>query len=912
MQNDWLINYPVWDLDVFGGGFLIATIAVIHVFVSHFAVGGGLFLVLTEMKGYRENCNETIEYVKKHSRFFLLLTMVFGGLTGVGIWFTIGLLSPSGTHTLIRSYVFGWATEWVFFTGEIVALLIYYYTFGRMERRKHLTVGWLYFIFAWLSLFVINGIIGLMLTPGKWLETGRFFDGFFNPTFFPALAFRSMMAFMLAGLFGFITAVFIKKEAFRTKMLRYCAKWLVVPLALLLASAAWYVAALPDPQKAMVLARSPEMSLPIRAFLWISPLLFAGGVFISLRLGRVFQRACAFGLLILALLYMGSFEMIREAGRKPYVIYGHTYANSLKVGDLEKAREKGVLRSARWVKNRNITDENRLEAGGELFRLLCVSCHSAGGPMNDIAKQVEGSTLYAIEARLEGMGKVGGYMPPFPGTLEERNALAGYLHREFGGIEDPALPEDGVETAPLAVPAFDGKNASHVLLAWSESGMRFSADAGKYFSLSEGGNRIRAQLILRGELPETVSDEVEITYTVGPVPSAGGKASEGTAPFGKLSGDNTATGENTSNKENSAGGQRAVSREGAAKDAAVKSGTAVLRGTLRLDEELGIFTTDAIPLSPYTENGGFNPYPQLTIMAREAKTGRVLATTAVTAPVSTEMNCRKCHGGGWRLQGKAGVSDATALNILETHDRLNRTGLLKSVEKGTPVNCAQCHAEKGGTGGGSMGLSASIHGFHANYLTGQGAEACAGCHPMAPENATAGFRGLHSTLGLDCTSCHGELEDHALSLLQEEKGRGKRSAERLMRNLKPVAVATVEEILPRKPWVNQPDCMNCHPDFAAPETDEAEFNRWTEEASELYRMRQDDAGIMCAACHGAPHALYPSENRYEVEMDNTGPLQYQGNPYPIGANKNCRLCHTVDMEEEMHHPNMRAMFRNIR
>ena len=36
------MNYPVWDV-AFGAGLLIAVVAILHVFVSHFAVGGGLF-----------------------------------------------------------------------------------------------------------------------------------------------------------------------------------------------------------------------------------------------------------------------------------------------------------------------------------------------------------------------------------------------------------------------------------------------------------------------------------------------------------------------------------------------------------------------------------------------------------------------------------------------------------------------------------------------------------------------------------------------------------------------------------------------------------------------------------------------------------------------------------------------------
>ena len=35
------MNYPVWQLDGAGGGLLIAMMAIFHVYISHFAVGGG-------------------------------------------------------------------------------------------------------------------------------------------------------------------------------------------------------------------------------------------------------------------------------------------------------------------------------------------------------------------------------------------------------------------------------------------------------------------------------------------------------------------------------------------------------------------------------------------------------------------------------------------------------------------------------------------------------------------------------------------------------------------------------------------------------------------------------------------------------------------------------------------------------
>ena len=118
-----------------GGGIIIAFVAIVHVVVSHFAVGGGLWLVITEKKAYREKKDFILEYVKKHTLFFMLLTMVFGSMTGVGIWITISLVSPDATSHLIHTFVFGWAIEWVFFVVEIVTAFLYFYTFKKISEK---------------------------------------------------------------------------------------------------------------------------------------------------------------------------------------------------------------------------------------------------------------------------------------------------------------------------------------------------------------------------------------------------------------------------------------------------------------------------------------------------------------------------------------------------------------------------------------------------------------------------------------------------------------------------------------------------------------------------------------------------------------------------------------------------------
>ncbi|MFA6687726.1 MAG: hypothetical protein WCS16_09660, partial [Desulfuromonas sp.] len=67
-----------------------------------------------------------------------------------------------------------------------------------------------------------------------------------------------------------------------------------------------------------------------------------------------------------------------------------------------------------------------------------------------------------------------------------------------------------------------------------------------------------------------------------------------------------------------------------------------------------------------------------------------------------------------------------------------------------------------------------------------------------------------------------------------------------------------------------------------------------------YRNRHDQMGaLMCAACHGSPHALYPA--RMGAAHDNIQPLQYQSNTRPLG--NDCTVCHTVQPEFEAHHPN---------
>ena len=884
------MNYPIWELTTIGGPTLIAVISVLHVFIAHIAVGGGLFIWLTDLKGWRQNNPEIHSYLRRHTWFFLLVTLVLGAVTGVGIWFIIALVSPAATSILIHNFVFGWAIEWVFFLGEIIALLVYHYHFEHLGRKQRLTIAFLYALFAWLSLFAVNGIIDFMLTPGGWLESRNFWQGFFNPTFWPSLAFRTFIAFMFAGLFGYITTVFLEDDKFRAAMLKYCTKWLLLPMIGLVPSAIWYYFSVPEGLREINFAINRETAHFYNLLLVCSVLIFLAGILLSVMRSPSFQRAASFLLIPIGLLWMGGFEYTRETARKPYVIAGYMYSNSILASEIPKLNRDGVLKHARWTATRQITDRSRLEAGRELFNIQCLSCHTVDGVRNDILKLTETFPYRGMLAQLTGQGKVNTYMPPFVGTGQEKEALAAYIVGELHGKETklPVLPPGTPRTEEIEIPPFDMEKDRYLLLVWNDLGMHCITDCDSRFSFLPPANTLEAQLIKRGPVPELVTEGVEISYRVPELYRNPARHVE----FWKYAG-------------------RLYGAEGLEENAGLTGKG--MTGIFDLDEQTGDYLARWIPLVPYRDDGTFNPYPVIEVQARDAQSGEVLAATAAVAPASTEQHCHFCHGGEPRWKAMTGISDETADNILKTHDRNSGTSLYEEARTGKPRLCQSCHADPALGAEGKpeqLNFSASMHGWHANYMSGMGDESCAMCHPVAFDGVTRCLRGIHGggERRVLCSQCHGTLEDLSLSLLKKEQD--KPSAARLTANLAPRMAESIEEIQPRTPWLEEPRCLACHVDFQQPKQDPVAFNSYNEEPGELYRMDTGNAAVRCIGCHGSTHAIYPAVNPYGRHRDNIQPMQYSGTPYTIGANMTCAVCHTREMEHPIHHENMLRMVRN--
>jgi hypothetical protein len=584
---------------------------------------------------------------------------------------------------------------------------------------------------------------------------------------------------------------------------------------------------------------------------------------------------------------MGGFEYTREVSRKPFIINKYMFSTSILTDDIDKLNKEGVLKHAKWTNIKEITSKNEIAAGKELFNIQCFACHTIGGIRNDIIPVSENFTYLGILSHINGQGKILGYMPEFVGTEREKEALAAYLTAEINKKEILREPESYViNVVETDIPAFDIKNSKYILLVWNDLGMHCISDSDPWFVILPPANTLEAQLIKRGPTPEIITAGIELTYQV----EAGHEYPSNHVEFWNYS--------------EKIFGVKLEDDIGLAEKG--------LSGNFDFNEERYSYIARWIPVVPYQDGGSYNPYPLFKVKVKDINSGEIIAETKVVAPNSTEMGCRNCHGGDWRVNGMGGLADETAVNILKAHDRISRTNLYEMALKGEPTLCQNCHADPALNAEGKpehLNFSAAIHGFHANYTAVSGAQACVLCHPAYSKGRTRCSRGLHGGLGLTCLDCHSNLQDHALALLkgQLEKPR----AQILMKNLKTTRVVSKEEVNGRTPWLQLPDCLTCHEDFEKPVIGANAFNVWNDDSSELYRIRADNAMIRCEACHGSTHALYPATNAFGKNRDNIQPLQYSDQPLPIGSNMTCEVCHIQKMEDPIHHENMYHQFRNM-
>ena len=414
--------------------------------------------------------------------------------------------------------------------------------------------------------------------------------------------------------------------------------------------------------------------------------------------------------------------------------------------------------------------------------------------------------------------------------------------------------------------------SQYILLAATNQSMHFQVASPGKMALLTPPSRIRAQLIKVGELPELITEGVELEFLL-------------LAPQDKL---------------HTPGYWKELQKY--FKNLGAPS------GKLTFNAETGLFESAPLALEPFDQKGDARPYPAFGITAKDKASGQTLVSTVLTTAVSAEMGCGQCHGGGSALNG-GGLSAATVKDMMEKHDRKMRSDLARRSET-EQIVCQNCHGDPAmGVKGKEklLNVSAAIHGLHAVYLSDKEEDACLSCHPTNAEGYSQSLRGIHARTEVTCVECHGYLEDHAAALLKKELEAGKPGADILISLLTPRSVDSLKAVKGRAPWINQPDCLNCHKGYKEPGEADS-YNKWTKDKQGLYQNRKGETGsVACLSCHSSPHALYPTLSNKDAAQ----PVQYQKNLYPMGSNLNCKVCHTVDMSDEGHHANSLRKVRNL-
>ncbi len=443
------MQYPTWEVPLLGGGMVIAIIATVHVMIAHFAVGAGIFSAVTEYRAYKYNRPVLQRFLQDFIRYLILISFILGALTGVGIWFSISLVGPEATSALIHQYVWGWATEWVFFIVEIVSGYMYYYTWGRIEPKKHILLGVIYAVSAYMSMVVINGILSFMLTPGGWVENKDFWIGFFNPSYWPSLFLRTISALSLAAIFVCIIVNFAKgyTREERHEVITEAGRWLI-PLILMIPFSLWFIESVPEEAANLVKGQAIAMTLFFMFGIAASTLIGFYAYFGLILKKRYINLETAILLGMIAFIATGAMEFVREGIRKPFVIYNYMYSSGILVEESGQFDQTSVLEWAPWtVKAVGVEDQNeltQLQRGEALYRAQCLRCHTYDG-VNGINPLIRGWERENIIHLLENLHKEQYFMPPFFGPERDKQALAEYL-LQLSQTEEQAVSQAGNQT----------------------------------------------------------------------------------------------------------------------------------------------------------------------------------------------------------------------------------------------------------------------------------------------------------------------------------------------------------------------------------------------------------------------------------------------------------------------------------
>lgn len=434
--------YPLFYFPQIGSAWLMGITGTIHIMASHTSVGAALLFAFLAHKAYHEDRPELYDYMKKYGMFLVIFSYVIGSITGPGIWYTATAASPRGISALIHNFVWVWATEWVFFIVEVIGVFVLIYTIGKIDRKTHLKLTYMFALASVSTLFLIIGIISFMMWPGTeaWYQTGSASDAFFGVNTFPHMFLRIGFMIIMSAVVGFVITGSLKEQALRIELTRKLAVVGMLGGFLLMMGFMWYVQTLPqsawDLFHAVLWPRDGMTRMVITAIV-------TGYILLAFALPRAISTPlAAVMVLVIGVIGLWPGEKMRESMRKPYVAGRYIYSNQLIARDVPGKNvksemaivaEKGLLTVSPFIPDRlrTITPENQLEAGKLIAKLACSNCHSLekGASFRPLPDKFAGQDAETIEMVLTDVIATGSisYIPPIKLPTHETKALAAWL-----------------------------------------------------------------------------------------------------------------------------------------------------------------------------------------------------------------------------------------------------------------------------------------------------------------------------------------------------------------------------------------------------------------------------------------------------------------------------------------------------
>ncbi len=438
--GDAIPYYPVNEFGPAMKGMVIGVLGIFHVFLAQFAIGGGMLLCYFQWLAQTGREPNARKFLDGYFKVLVLVSFVLGALTGVAMWFTTIQVSARTIGLMVDEFHWIWGIEWTFFSLEITAGYVFYRYGDRLPDKIRLRLLIAYAVAAWMSLFWINGILAWQLTPGGWLDGGSVWAGFFNPSFWPSLIFRTVVSLCLAALAAAIVINTMDLDREQRGRLIHRAAHLLAPMALMVPLGLWYLAVIPDDSRSWLMGGSIAMTM----FVGIaagSSLLIGAYAAIGLLLKRLYiNGATATLLLALAFGATGAGEFVREGARKPYTVRQVLYSNSITPDEIAGLRARGSVTDDPYpLRDAGRYPTEQLRLGAKVYRLQCSVCHTMSGS-NALVHLAGSWRLDQLRMNVAQLQHTKTYMPPFAGPPAEVEAITQLVRWESAGA--PAIWPD--------------------------------------------------------------------------------------------------------------------------------------------------------------------------------------------------------------------------------------------------------------------------------------------------------------------------------------------------------------------------------------------------------------------------------------------------------------------------------------